>query len=214
MKSLSLTIVAVLCSILAFSQVEYSIFGGPQATSASYTVQSVKQETSYKIGFQLGAGMKVPFDTRLYFAPALVYSMKGYKVEFNRFAYPPDPAAIDNNTTFHTVETVFMLHYDFNDKPSHWFIKAGPSLDFQLFGKEKFNTNTGAVDRKMEFAYNKYGHFSANFIGHLGYQMSNGFFVYGQYSYGLANVSNVDMGPRIRHRVFGISIGKTLSRKG
>jgi hypothetical protein len=44
----------------------------------------------------------------------------------------------------------------------------------------------------------------------IGYELKNGFFVLGQYSHGLANINNADHGPRIRHRVFGISIGKFL----
>jgi hypothetical protein len=211
MKFFAFTIAIVFLMSAARAQVQYSIFGGPQATSASYTAQSVKQKTSYKFGGQIGLGMKVPFETRLSFAPALFYSMKGYKAVFNRFVYPPDVTATDNNTTFHNVETAFLLHYDFNSRPSHAFLKLGPTLDFQLFGKEKFNTPTGLVDRKIPFGYDKYGHFSANMILQLGYEMENGVFFFGSYSHGLANINNADGGPSIRHRVFGISIGKYIA---
>jgi Outer membrane protein beta-barrel domain len=210
MKFFTLTIAILLLMLRAQSQVRYNIFGGLQTTSASYTAQSVKQKTSYKFGGQLGIGMKVPFETRLSFAPAIFYSMKGYKVIFSRFVYPPDVTATDNNTSFHTVETAFLLHYDFNSRPDHMFLKLGPSLDFQLLGKEKFNTPAGLVDRQLPFGYDKYGHFSANMILQLGYEMNNGFFFFGQYSHGLANINNADGGPRIRHRVFGISIGKYI----
>ncbi len=210
MKRCYLIIASFFIGLTAQSQVQFGVFAGPQATSASYTAKSVKQKTSYKSGFQLGAGLKVPFEGNLSFAPALFYSMKGYKVTFNRFIYPPDSAAVDNNTTFHNVETAFLLQYDFSNKPSHFFIKAGPSLDFQLFGKEKFNKTNGggSVDRSIPFGYDKYGHYSANMLLQFGYEASNGFFVVGQYSHGLANISNTDGGPRIRHRAFGISIGK------
>ena len=83
MKFCFIATTALFISIAAQSQVQFTIFGGPQATSASYTLEGVKQKTSYKFGGQLGAGMKVPFETRLYFAPALFYSMKGYKVNFH-----------------------------------------------------------------------------------------------------------------------------------
>ena len=53
-------------------------------------------------------------------------------------AFPPDTAAIDNNTTIHTFELASLLQYNLGKQPYHFFIKAGPSLDFQLFGKEKF----------------------------------------------------------------------------
>ncbi|MEI9808721.1 MAG: hypothetical protein WDO16_13155 [Bacteroidota bacterium] len=46
--------------------------------------------------------------------------------------------AADNNTSIHTFELAFLLQYDLGKNPQHFFIKAGPSLDFQLAGKEKF----------------------------------------------------------------------------
>lgn len=211
MKPFVLIISVLLVHLTAFSQVQFNVFGGPQLTSASYAVKSVKQNTSFKTGFQLGAGLKVPFDTRLFFAPAAFYSMKGYKVKYSLGAYPPDSFATDNNTLFHTFELGFLLQYDFNDKPSHWFIKLGPTLDFQLFGNEKFNsTQAGFVDRKLPFGFDKYGHFSANALLQLGYETKSGFFIFGQYSHGLGNVNNADLGPSIRHKSVGISIGKFL----
>jgi len=210
MKFFLLLSAALFITITSQCQSQFTIFGGPQATTSSYTVQGVKQKTSYKLGGQLGVGMKVPFETRLYFAPALFYSMKGYKVKYTHFAYPPDVEATDNNTTFHTIETAFLLQYDFTNDPSHFFIKAGPSLDFQILGKEKFHKNGTLVDRSLPFGYDKYGHYSANLLLQFGYEMSNGFFFFGQYTHGLANISNTDLGPRIRHKGFGISIGKFI----
>jgi len=197
---------------IALSQVRFSLFAGPQMSFASYTVQYVKQETSSKAGFHAGMGMKVPVEGRLYFAPAIYYSMKGYKVVYNRFAYPPGPEALDNNTTFHTVETAVLAQYDFNDREDHFFFRVGPSIDFQLFGKEKFHTNNGDVDRSTPFGFDKYGHFAANMIFQLGYETPGGVFINGQYSHGLASINNADYGPRIRHRVLGISIGKYLGK--
>jgi hypothetical protein len=213
MKFFALTTIAIVLLIsTARSQVKYSIFGGPQVTSANYSVEGVKQKTSYKPGVQLGLGMKVPFEVKLYFAPVLYYSMKGYKARFTRFANPPDLTATDNNTVFHNIEAGFLFQYDFNEKPSHMFFKLGPSLDFQYFGKEKFNTPGGLVKRKIPYAYDQYGHFGANLVFHLGYEMGNGVFIFGQYSHGLANINNADAGPNIQHRAFGISIGKYIAK--
>ena len=64
--------------------------------------------------------------------------MKGYKVKLANPAFPPDILAVDNNTTFHTLELAILLQYDFSSSPGHAFIKLGPSIDFQLFGKETF----------------------------------------------------------------------------
>lgn len=214
MKFLLIATATLLTSLYANSQVEFNIFAGPQATSAHYTIADVKQNTKIKAGFQAGVGLKVPFEDKLYFAPAAFYSMKGYKVTFNRFVSPPAADAIDNSTTQHTFELAALLQYDFNNSPDHFYIKAGPSLDFQLFGNEKYNQASGSsVDRKMKYGYADYGHYSANAIAQLGYETSNGLIIFAQYTHGLGNLSNTDGGPSIQHRVFGLSLGKFLNRK-
>jgi hypothetical protein len=167
-----------------------------------------------KYGFQAGAMLKIPFDNNLYFAPAFFYSLKGYKVKFNQQAYPPDTNAVDNNVTMHTAELAFMLQYDLNKAANHFFIKLGPSLDFQLFGKEKFRLeNNTTVDQKIVFDFGKYGHFGASMQLQFGYETAGGFTIFGQYSHGLGSINNADGGPRIRYRVYNISIGKYLFRK-
>lgn len=201
------------CS-LAQGPARFGIFAGPQATTAKYTVRGQKQSTSTKYGFHAGAGWKIPFDNRLFFSPAVFYSLKGYKVALAQRAFPPDTTAIDNNTTLHTVELAFLLQHDFGNNPNHFFIKAGPSLDFQLFGREKFNkTNNTSVSRNMPFSFGDYGRYAASMLVFLGYEMANGVTVTGQYTYGMGSINNADGGPRIRHRVYGISIGKYLASR-
>ena len=215
MKKIVLVSAALLLTFFSFAQgpAEIAIFAGPQMTNTSYYIKNVKQESKAKYGFQAGVAMKVPFDGRLFFAPSAYYSMKGYKVKYNLFAYPPDPAAADNNTTIHCFELAPMLQIDLGKNPGHMFIKVGPSLDFQLLGKEKYNlTGGGTVDRNMKFGPGEYGTFSANLIGQIGYETANGFMFYAQYSHGAASINNADGGPAIRHRVFGISIGKYIKR--
>ena len=94
------------------------------------------------------------------------------------------------------------------------FIKAGPSFDLLLTGREKFETKTsGTVSRNMKFGFQEYGHFSANILLQLGYETAGGFLVFAQYTHGLANISNFDEGPKIRNRVYGLSIGKYINWK-
>jgi hypothetical protein len=64
------------------AQNQLAIFAGPQATTAKYTVLDKEQKTTMKYGFQAGVSMKVPFENKIFFAPAAFYSMKGYKVTF------------------------------------------------------------------------------------------------------------------------------------
>lgn len=200
--------------LYANSQVQWSIFAGPQATAARYTILNEKQKQELKYGFHAGVGLKVPFENQLYFAPEAYYSLKGYKVNFTQFVYPPGPEAKNNNTTIHTFELAALLQYDFGKNPNHFFMKAGPSLDFQLFGREKFDTTGGSVDRKMKFSTDgEYGIVGGNLIIQLGYETQSGLFVSAKYTHGAGSINNEDGGPKIRHRVYGFTIGKYLNRK-
>jgi len=202
-------------SLIANSQLDVGIFAGPQATGARYTILNQKQKNEVKYGFQAGVGFKTQFENNLYFSPAAFYSLKGYKVAFTQFVYPPDTGAINNNTTIHTFELAALLQYNFSKDPGHFFIKAGPSLDFHLFGKETFDQKSGgSVSRNMKFSTEgDYGHFSANMLGQFGYESASGFMIFLQYTHGMASTSNEDKGPKIRHRAFGLSIGKYLRSK-
>src|SRR5215218_2343657 len=153
----------------SFSQVTYGFFGGPQMTTAKYKVGEEKQPTEFKPGFQLGATMKIPFDNRLYFGPAVYYSMKGYKVKLNKPSFPPAEAAINNEVTLHTLELAPLLHLDFSNQPNHFFVKFGPAIDIAFSGKEKFDTlgGTSPIERPMHFAFTEYGRFTAQAIVHL-----------------------------------------------
>ncbi|MGZ8541139.1 MAG: porin family protein [Chitinophagaceae bacterium] len=214
MKKTSLVALLIISFFLSTAQVQVGIFGGPQITSAKYTITGNKQTVTNKYGFHLGANLKVPFENKLYFSPAVFYSMKGYKVKFSQRSLPPDSLAIDNNTLIHTFELAALLQYDFSSQLNHFFVRFGPSLDIQLYGKEKFNRNGNTpVDQKMVFSFTKYGRFGANMILQFGYETNKGLLLSAQYSHGAGSINNADFGPRILHRVWGISIGKYLDRK-
>ena len=200
----------LLSSLILNSQVQYGIFAGPQVTDVRYMINEKKQETSMRIGLNAGVQMKVPFENRLSFAPSIMYNLRGYKVDkFVGVSFPPDSLAVDVATRFHTVELAFMLQHDFNLEPGHFFIRFGPSLDFALFGNEKFTTHNGTkIDRSMKFSFSDYGHYLASAIIQLGYEAANGFFAYGHYNYGLTTMNNWDFGPTIGNRAAGITIGK------
>lgn len=203
----------------AHAQPEFGVILGGQATRASYTTPEInlgktKQDTRMKFGFQAGGTARMQFEGKLYFSPAVFYSMKGYKASFTRPSFPPDSFAVDNDVTLHTFEIAPLFQYNFSEADNHFFIKAGPSIDVQLFGKEKFNRSTGgSVNRNMKFSYSDYGRFGANLLLHLGYETSNGLIIFGHYTHGIGSIVNTDNGPRIFHRAMGISIGKYFNRK-
>jgi hypothetical protein len=207
-------IAAVFAAAISTAQVQVSVFAGPQITTARYKVDDAKQKTEYQIGFQAGAGLKTQFEGRLYFSPSVFYSLKGYKVKFDKYTFPPDPEATDNKVTVHTFEIAPLLQLNFSDAPDHLFIQFGPSVDLQLFGKEKFNLFSGeSVNQNLKFGYASYGRYSTSAIFRLGYEKENGFIFFAQYSLGLTSINNADNGPVIRHRTAGISIGKYLNSR-
>ena len=65
----------------------------------------------------------------------------------------------------------------------------------------------------MKFSFGDYGRFTSSAIARLGYQMQNGFFFFGHVTYGLGSMNNADNGPKIRHRIFGVSAGKYFKAK-
>ena len=137
-------------------------------TTAKYKVEEEKQPTEFKPG-QLGATIKIPFDNQLYFGPAMYYSMKGYKVTLNSIFFATCKLLINNETTIDTIEIAPLLHLDFSNQPSHFFVKFGPALDFAFSGTEKFDTigGTTPVERSMKFGFTEYGRVTAQAILHL-----------------------------------------------
>ena len=192
-----------------FSQTNFGVFGGPQLTTAKYKVKEEKQPTDAKIGLQLGATLKIPFDNQLYFGPAVYYSMKGYKVTLNDPSFPPTELATNNETTLHTIEIAPLLHLDFSNQPSHLFVKFGPAIDFAFSGKEKFDTigGTAPIERSMNFSFTEYGRFTAQAILHFGYETDKGLLIFAHYAEGLGSLNNADNGPTIKHRIVGLSVG-------
>jgi hypothetical protein len=212
--SLVLFFCLILFSSKTFSQNTYTVFGGPQMTTAKYKVNEIKQPTDFKPGFQLGVTMKVPFENQLYFGPAVYYSMKGYKVTLNNPSFPPTELATNNETTIHTIELAPLLHLDFSKDPSHFFVKFGPAIDFAFSGKEKFDTIGGAkpIERSMNFAYTEYGRITAQGILHIGYESSKGYTIFAHYAEGMGSLNNADNGPRIKHRIVGLSFGWRIGK--
>jgi hypothetical protein len=162
-----------------------------------------------KPGVNAGLQIKIPLEGRLHFAPSIMYNLRGYKVKFDSPPTNlPNPEAIDNNTSFHTIELGFLLQHDFKMAPGHFFVRFGPSLDFALFGHEKYNTQTnGLVERTMPFNFAAYGHYLASAIVHFGYEFKNNWYMYGHYNYSIGTMSNVEKGDYIGNRAAGISIG-------
>lgn len=190
---------------------EVHLFAGPQATGARYTIKNAKQEVDPRFGAMAGIGLKVPFENRLTFFPAVYYSMKGYEVQLDRPSFPPSELALDNRTRLHTIEIAPLLQFDLRKGTSYPFIRLGPSVDYALGGRERFTTIRGeTIDRPMVFSFGDYGLFTAAINAHLGWQWSGGTSLFLHHARGAGSLNNADGGPQIRHRVLGLSLGWKL----
>ena len=215
MKRILLLFIIYVCFFHSKAQVQPGIFGGLHLSSAMYSVSSTKQSTNFKYGVHAGIECKIPFENRLSFTPAVGYRLMGYKVIFNTPSYPPDILARNNNTSFHEADVDLLFQFDLSKNPKHFFVKAGPSFDFILFGREKFDLLTGQhVERNMKFSVlDSYGRYDAAAVVQLGYETSAGFTVSADYVQGLFSMNNEDNGPTIKNYLIGITFGKLLRPK-
>ncbi len=186
-------------------------------TSARYSIRDSKQPTDFQKGLMGGIGLKVPFDNQLYFFPTVFYSRKGYKVTLEQPSFPPSELAKNNSTSLHTMEIAPLLQLDLSKKQNHLFLRFGPSIDIAFSGREQFDTlnsagGFGTVERPMRFAFTEYGRFTAQANLHLGYESKKGLLFFAFYQHGLGSLNNADNGPRILHRIAGLSIGWFFQR--
>jgi hypothetical protein len=215
----TLTLTLLCASMIGLAQVRFAVYAGPQTSSAKYTVEDQKQPTSWKYGAMAGVSVKVPFDNQLYFFPSIYYSLKGYKVTLNTPSFPPTQFAKNNNTTIHTVEISPLFQVDLSKKPAHPFIRFGPAVDFAFSGREEFDTvsrngQVGSVERPMIFSFGDYGRFTAQANIHLGYETGNHLMVFAFYEHGFGSLNNADGGPKILHRIIGLSVGWLFNETG
>lgn len=194
---------------------QLTIYGGPQVTSAQYSIRDFSQETEHKLGFMGGVGLKSLIEGPAYFSPMLFFSRKGYKVSFDRPGFPPDSAAANNNTTINTIELAPLVQFDFSKSASYAFFRFGPSFDFNLSGTETFDSlaNNNSRTQKMLFDFGRYSHATISVNGHLGYQHKSGFTLFAFANIGLSSLNNADRGPKIFHRVGGVALGWKLGKK-
>jgi len=207
---ISLAFIAM--SFTSKAQVQFAYYVGGQGTSALYKVTGVKQPTQYKPGYMAGMAAKVEFDNQLYFFPTVFYTLKGYKVTLNLPSMPPSEYAINNDVSVQAIEFAPLFQYDFNRKLSHLFVRFGPSVDATFSGHETFDARDSAgtietIDRPMKFAFSEYGRFTTQANLHFGYETGKGLMVFAFYQHGFGSLNNHDGGPKIFHRVVGLSMG-------
>jgi outer membrane protein with beta-barrel domain len=206
---------ALIISSHSHAQVRLSLFAGGQSTNVKYSIHEVKQPTESKFGFHGGLGMKVNFEGHLYFFPSMSYYQFGYDVSYNKKSNPPDSLATANSVRMHQLHIDPVLQFDIGKTPSHFFLRAGPSFQFVISGKEKYTKSAGElVDQKMNLGiYEDYGRILVSLVPAIGYETASGFYVDFQYTLGLTSMCNVDNGPQILQRMAGVTLGYYFKNK-
>lgn len=207
----------LIAAFLFFTASAYSqltVFAGPQLRWAKYAIRGADQKTESKMGFMAGVGLKTQVEGPVYFAPQLYYSQKGYKVTFDRPAFPPDSAAKNNDVTVHAIELAPLIQVNFSHGASYGFFRVGPAFDVAVSGTEAFDsTGNKRISRNMKFDFGNYSIVTINGNVQLGYQHQSGLVVVAQYSHGMTSLNNADYGPTIFHRLLGISVGWKFGQK-
>lgn len=200
--------------ILYKADAQLTIFAGPQISSAKYTISETDQPTSSKQGFMAGATYKTLIEGPAYFSPMIYFSRKGYKVAFNKPAFPPDSGAVNNSTSINTIQFAPLVQFNFSKKASYLFVRFGPSFDLNLSGKEEFDSTNGKhISRDMVFSFADYSYATTSINFHLGFQHKSGFSIFTYYDFGIGSLNNADYGPTIFHRAAGVAVGWKFGRR-
>lgn len=198
----------------ASSHAQLTIFAGPQMTSASYSIRDAAQQTAYKTGFMGGVSLKTQFEGPLYFTPMLFFSRKGFDVTFDRAAFPPDSGAVNNSTIINTIELAPLFQVNLSKKENYAFVRFGPSFDFNLSGKESFDSTSGKrINQDMTFSFGEYSYATIAVNAQAGFQHRSGFTAFAFVNLGVSSLNNADLGPKIFHRIGGVALGWRLGKK-
>lgn len=197
----------LICSgLFSSAQVSYGVTGGLQQINASVKIKSgphVDVKPGY--GFHIGTMLKVPFDKQVFFAPQLLYSLKGVTLNLNNAL---QDSVSRNRLVIHYIEIPAFLQFDAKADGNGLFFLFGPSVSAAISGSEKRTFLNGKEStRSMRFAYTAYGRFEMNLVAKVGYRLQNNWMITGGYSLGLGSIVNDDLAPRIRPRTITISAG-------
>jgi hypothetical protein len=196
-------------------QTQFGFLAGPQFTNARYYLHGNKMATEGKWGGHIGATLKIPFEGRLFFTPALYYSMKGFSVTLSDTSSNPGVDAAHNDILVHTMEIapLFAIYFG-REGGARPYVQFGPAGDVAISGRENIMLKNGStVKRAMTFNGEGYSKITIGLVLRAGYETAKGLFVSAQYHHGIGSLNNNDLGPSITHRVFALSVGKIFARK-
>ena len=200
MRVSTLVILITLIALQSRGQVQ---FGAQAGWNYVYASSSTKDGSSISSkggnGFHLGVLVRVPFDTKLYFVPQLLYSYKTYSIQYNNIY---NDSVKDSRLKLNYIEVPVLLEYVTRENKPHMFFQFGPSFSIGISGKQQITSLDGSTQsEKMILNFSHFERFEFNLVGRVGYQFQNKFSIWAGYSYGLGTIVDADKGPVIKPRM-------------
>ncbi|MBQ0733284.1 porin family protein [Aquimarina celericrescens] len=199
MKKLLVFAVLASFSLVATAQEETIRFGAKAGINFASLNGDGTDDLDGRTSFHLGAVVEIPLSEKFAFAPELVYSAQGAKVEETGF---------EQTTKLDYLNLPLMAKYYVAPGLS---LHAGPQIGFLLSanaeGEETFNGETIEFDEDIKDAFKSID-FGLNFGA--GYQLPAGIFFDARYNLGLTDLA--DDRPdgddnKIKNGVVQISVG-------
>lgn len=206
-KAVCLFIAVVICLAgfnKANAQKLYSGFGlSGLYTSARFADSfDVKKTVSGGYGFRTFWMGRVHIEGSIYFSPEVGYTFKSFTVK------NPASGVAEQEFLLHYFDILLLQEYVVNDK---FFIKFGPSLAGAISGKTKSVSVTGLrSNEKLPFNFAAWSRFEATIQLGVGYHFGNGWTGELRISDGLSNLYDGDIGPNVKTRFVGVTLGKYL----
>lgn len=212
MTKTRLLLLIILLPLCAISQVKIGVQGGFSLSKTEMNTNFSDLKLNYLLGPMAGImlGMNLG-ESNFSLMQEINYVFKGAKINgtdnSQGIAVP-----VNGRHTTRYIEFPLNLLYYLNAGNGHFFIGGGPYAAMGIGGKNKLTyqleTAPEVEDVTVEFGTenNQIKGFDYGVQGQVGYKLGYGSYLRAFYSYGLANLSNIE-GNNYSNRYFGLSFG-------
>lgn len=119
------------------------------------TFANLNDKVKLRFGFQIGAGVQIPFGDKFSVQPEVLFSMKGGKSEYDAGGSPGLPVSrFTDVTNLNFIDVPILLQYKIlGDLESdlHLLVEAGPYVGFGIGGTYKRDTGTQTFEGDVKF---------------------------------------------------------------
>ena len=212
MTKTRLLLIIILLPICTIGQVKIGVQGGFSLSKTEMNTNFSDLKLNYILGPLAGvmAGINLG-ESNFSLMQEINYVFKGAKISgtdnSQAIAVP-----VNGKHTTRYIEFPLNILYYLNAGNGHFFIGGGPYAAMGIGGKNKLTyqleTAPEVEDVSVEFGTgtNQIKSFDYGVQGQVGYKLGYGSYLRAFYSYGLANLSNIE-GNTYSNRYFGLSFG-------